>query len=70
MKKIISVFLFASLTASIFALPNLLKKDQFGADAIENIEIDLSSEEIKIEETYDVTSIDVEIYCNYKILIY
>jgi DUF4097 and DUF4098 domain-containing protein YvlB len=69
MKKLITTILLACLTASIFALPNLLKKEQFGADAINCLEFNLSSEDLKIEETYDVTSIDVEIYCNYKKII-
>jgi len=69
MKKLITTILLASLTASIFALPNLLKKEQFGAEAINNLDIILSAEDLKIEETYDATCIDVEIYCNYKKII-
>ena len=66
MKKIITAILFASLTAGLFALPNLLKKEQFGAKAIDSLAIDLSSEELQGKETYDSSSIEVEIYCNYK----
>ena len=66
MKKIITAMLIASLTAGLFALPNLLKKEEFGANAIDALSIDLSSEELQIKETYDTTSIEVEIYCNYK----
>ena len=66
MKKIITAIFLATLAASVFALPNLLNKDQFGADAIENLDISLSWENITIKETLDSTSIEVETYCNYK----
>ena len=66
MKKIITAMLIASLSAGLFALPNLLKKEQFGANAIDSLAFDLSSEELQVKETYDATSIEVEIYCNYK----
>ena len=66
MKKFITAILLASLTAGVFALPNLLKKEEFGANAIDNLAFDLSSENLKIKETYDTSSIEVEIYCNYK----
>ena len=66
MKKLITIIFLTSFTAAIFALPNLLKKEQFGANAIDNLKIDLSWEEIKIEETYDNTGIEVETYCNHK----
>jgi DUF4097 and DUF4098 domain-containing protein YvlB len=65
-KLIITLILLASLTAGLFALPNLLKKEQFGANAIDNIDIDLSWEDIVVKETYDNSGIDVEIYSNYK----
>ena len=66
MKKILTFILLASLTAGVFALPNLLKKEQFGANSIDNLEIDLSSEDIDFKETYDSSAIEVEIYCNNK----
>ena len=66
MKKILAMLLLTSLTAGIFALPNLLKKEEFGADAIENIEVDFSSEDLIVKETYDTSCIEVETYCNYK----
>ena len=66
MKKIVTLILLASLTAGAFALPNLLKKEQFGAGAIEDLNIDLAWENLEIKESYDTSSIDVEIYCNYK----
>ena len=66
MKKLLTAILLASLTAGVFALPNLLKKEEFGANAIDNLAFDLSSENLKIKETYDTSSIEVEIYCNYK----
>ena len=66
MKRIITALLLASLTAGVFALPNLLKKEQFGANAIDNINAELSWENIKVKETYDSTSIEVETYCNSK----
>ena len=50
MKKLITTILLASLTASIFALPNLLKKEQFGSEAINNLDIILSAEDLKIEK--------------------
>ncbi len=66
MKKLISVILLTFITFAAFALPNLLKKEQYGADAIENLSVDFSSEDLIVKETYDTTSIEVEIYCNYK----
>ncbi len=66
MKKLISVILLTFITFGAFALPNLLKKEQYGADAIENLAVDFSSEDLIVKETYDTTSIEVEIYCNYK----
>lgn len=66
MKKILALFFLTSLTAGVFALPNLLKKEQFGAPAIDNIDVDLSWEDIIFKETYDSSSIEVEVYCNHK----
>lgn len=66
MKKIFSAILLAFLAAGAFAKPNLLEKTQFGAAAIDDLSITLSSEELEIKETYDTTSIEVEIYCNNK----
>ena len=66
MKKLITAILFTFITISAFALPNLLKKEEFGANAIDNLEVSLSWEDIRIKETYDTSSIEVEIYCNYK----
>ena len=66
MKKIFTMILLVSLTAGLFALPNLLKKEQYGATSIDNLDFSLTSEDIHIKETSDTTSIDVEIYCNYK----
>lgn len=65
MKKLISAIILASLTVGVFALPNLMKKEQFGADALDELVFDLSSEDLVIKETYDTTSIEVELYCNY-----
>ena len=66
MKKLFTTIILASLTFGLFALPNMIKKEQFGANALENLEFELTSENITIKETYDTTSIEVEIYCNYK----
>ena len=66
MKKLITMILLASLAAGLFALPNLLNKEQFGAKAIDNLDISLSWENIIIKETLDSSSIEVETYCNYK----
>ena len=66
MKKIITMILLTSLAAGLFALPNLLNKEQFGANAIDNLEFSLSWEDIIIKETLDSSSIEVETYCNYK----
>ena len=66
MKKLITTFFLTLFAASVFALPNLLSKEQYGADAIDNLTVKLSYEELQIKETLDSTSIDVEIYCNYK----
>ena len=66
MKKIITVFILASLTACMFALPNLISKEQFSANSIKNLAVKISSEDVQIKETYDTSNIDVEIYCNYK----
>ena len=66
MKKLFATMIFASLTAGVFALPNLIKKEQYGANALSNLDFILTSEDLIIKETYDTTSIEVEIYCNYK----
>ena len=66
MKKLISFILLISLAAGVFALPNLLKKESYGASAIAGLSIELSAEDLQIKETYDTSSIEVEIYCNYK----
>ena len=50
MKKHISVIILASLTAGLFALPNLLKKEEFGAAAIDNLDFDLSWEDLVVKE--------------------
>ena len=66
MKKLFTAILLASLAAGVFALPNLIKEEEFGASAIDNLDFDLSWESIQIKETHDTTSIEVETYCNYK----
>ena len=66
MKKLFATIILSSLTLGAFALPNLLNKEQYGADAIDNLDFELSSEDLIVKETYDTSSIDVEIYCNYK----
>ncbi len=66
MKKLITLIIFISLTTGLFALPNLLKKEDFGANAIDNIEVNLSWENIIVKDTYDNSAIEVEIYSNYK----
>ena len=66
MKKLITAIILATLTASVFALPNLLNKEEFGASAVENLDIALSWENIIIKETLDSSAIEVETYCNYK----
>ena len=66
MKKLITTIILASLAIGAFAHPNLLKKEQFGSSAINNLKIDLSSENLEVKETNDNSSIEVEIYCNYK----
>ena len=66
MKKLISAVILTTLTFAAFATPNLLKKEQFGAGAISNLEFNMAWEDLEIKETMDSSSIDVEIYCNYK----
>lgn len=66
MKRLIAILFLTSLAAGVFALPNLLKKEEFGANAIENLDFSLTMENLKIEETLDSSIIEVEIYCNYK----
>ena len=66
MKKIITSILLASLAFGAFALPNLLNKEQFNADSINNISVSLAWENIILKETYDNSSIEVETYCNFK----
>lgn len=66
MKKIFTVFILASLTACMFALPNLICKEEFNSNSITNLEVKVSSEDVIVQETYDTTNIDVEIYCNYR----
>ena len=66
MKKIFTAILLALLAAGAFAKPNLYEKTEFGASAIDEISITLSSEDLEIKETYDTSSIVVEVYCNNK----
>lgn len=66
MKKLLSILILASLATGVFALPNLLSKEDYGANSINNLDIRLSSEDIIIKETNDSSSIEVEVYCNYK----
>ena len=66
MKKIITIICLTLLSFGAFALPNLLSKEEYGAAALDNLDVSLSSENIIIKETSDTSSIEVEIYCNYK----
>ena len=66
MKKSFIAILFIFITARVFALPNLLSKEQYEVSAIKNLEVDLSSDDLIIKETSETSSIDVEIYCNFK----
>ncbi len=66
MKKIITIICLSFLTFGAFALPNLLTKEEFSANTLKNLSINLSSENITIKESYDESNLVVEIYCNYK----
>ena len=63
MKKLLIGTLLASLATSLFALPNLLEKKEVSASSIKNLDINLSWENLEVQETYS-TTIDIEIYCN------
>lgn len=63
MKKLIIGTLLLSLASSIFALPNLLDKQEVTESSIKNLNFGLAWENLEIQETYGNT-IDVEIYSN------
>ena len=43
----------SALAISSFALPNLLKKDQFNANSINSLKVNLSNENIRIAKSSD-----------------
>lgn len=63
MKKLIIGTLLLSLASSVFALPNLLDKQEVTESSIKNLNFGLAWENLEIQETYGNT-IDVEIYSN------
>ena len=63
MKKMIIGTLLVSLASSVFALPNLLDKQEVAESSIKNLDFGLAWENLEIQETYGNT-IDVEIYSN------
>lgn len=63
MKKLIIGTLLLSLASSVFALPNLLDKQEVTESSIKNLNFGLAWENLEIQETYG-NSIDVEIYSN------
>ena len=63
MKKLIIGTLLLSLASSVFALPNLLDKQEVAESSIKNLNFGLAWENLEIQETYGNT-IDVEIYSN------
>ncbi len=65
MKKLITIICLSFLTFGAFALPNLLAKEEFEADTINNLSINLFSADVQIKESYDDSSLSVEVYCNY-----
>lgn len=65
MKKILAFALVLSITAGLFAIPNLLSKNEFDAAAIKNLDFELAWEDLEIKETFD-SSLSIEVYCNYR----
>ncbi len=63
MKKLIIGTLLVSLATSLFALPNLLDKQEVSEASIKNLNFGLAWENLEIQETYGNT-IDIEIYSN------
>ena len=63
MKKILACSILLSVAAMVFALPNLIEKQSFNHMAVNNIDFNLSSEQLEINETFD-SNITIEVYCN------
>ena len=64
MKRISLSVLILSLAASAFSLPNLVQRELFKVNKIQNIDLDLAWENIDIQECDEPDNILVEIYCN------
>lgn len=65
MKKILACSILLSAAAMVFALPNLIETQSFNHMAVNNLDFNLASEELVINETFD-SNITIEIYCNNK----
>ena len=66
MKKLLPFFSFLFFAASSFALPNLLDRQLFKVRNIENLDVNLSWENLDIQECDEADNILVEVYCNNK----
>ena len=65
MKKfLLSLSLFGIMASAAFCLPKLLQRESFGVYDIENIDFNLSWENISIQNNNESTDILIEIYCN------
>ena len=62
-KYILSIFLFG-IMSSAFSLPPLVTRESFDVNDIEDLAINLSWENLELEEGSLADSIQVEIYCN------
>ena len=66
MKKLLLSFMLFGIMSSLFSLPTLLNRKQFNVHDINDLAIDLSWENLELQECNDSSTILVEIYCNKK----
>ena len=64
MKKLLLSLTLSCLTAAAFSLPSLFNSQLYKVNDIKNIHIDLTWEDVDIQENNDTGNILVEVYCN------
>lgn len=65
-KLLLSLSLFGFVAVSAFTLPKLLQRELFKVYEIENVDFNLTWEDLRIEECDEFENILIEIYCNKK----
>lgn len=63
-KLLLSLSLFGFAATSVFTLPKLLQRELFKVYEIENVDFNLTWEDLRIEECDEEENILIEIYCN------